>query len=123
MIAVQQSSVVVDGATVLRLLSGQLSPSTGAVTVDGSAPDPREPWFRALMAGMIGLLPSACDPTVREHTTLAGVSWGWSVHAARTAAEDNLEQLGSARLADRFPHELSSRLAQSAGLNVLPLWR
>lgn len=144
-IVVEESSVVIDGATLLhpvtfhvsrgeamairgangsgkttllRLLTGQLSPSTGVVTVDGNSPNLRNYQFRTRMAGMIGLPPLARDLTVREHTTLVGVSWGWSVKAARAAAEDILDQLGLARLADRFPHELSSGQTQLAGLAV-----
>ncbi|WP_026481718.1 ABC transporter ATP-binding protein [Agromyces subbeticus] len=104
--------------TLLRLLTGQLSPSTGTVTVNGSVPDPREPAFRARIAGMIGLPPFARDLTLREHATLVGATWGWSVEASRAAAEEVLDQLGLARLVDRFPHELSSGQTQLAGLAV-----
>lgn len=94
--------------TLLRVLAGTMRASRGTVRLAGKEPDEREPAFRARVAAQIGMPALARNLTLREYLVLVGASWGSDVDAARRRADALLEEFGIARLAHRFPHELSS---------------
>ncbi|GAA4507932.1 hypothetical protein GCM10023159_06660 [Brevibacterium yomogidense] len=105
--------------TLLTLLCGLATPTTGTVHVEGCVPDERSPSFRRAVAGMIGLPPFARDLTVREQLRLVALSWSARSTGLGTLgllADDWLERVGIPHLADRFPHELSAGQLQLAGL-------
>lgn len=111
--------------TLLTLLCGLATPTTGTVHVEGRIPDERSPAFRRAVAGMIGLPPFARDLTVREQLRLVALSWGapsTGSGAPGLLADEWLERVGIPHLAERFPHELSAGQLQLAGL-VLTLVR
>ncbi|NLP86130.1 ABC transporter ATP-binding protein [Microbacterium sp. CFH 90308] len=102
--------------TLLRVIAGEITPSGGTVRVAGEAVDDRSSVFRRRVAGSLGLPPFARSLTLREHLTLIATTWGADATAAEAAADEVGDELGLSRLADRFPHELSSGQRQLAGL-------
>ncbi|UER54328.1 ABC transporter ATP-binding protein [Kineosporiaceae bacterium SCSIO 59966] len=104
--------------TLLRVLAGQVSPSTGTVVVEGLPPDERRPAFRSRVASLLGVPPLARNLTLREYLTLIAISWGTDAEEAAQQADDLLEEFQIARLASRFPHELSSGQTQLYSLAV-----
>lgn len=98
--------------TLLRVLAGLTRASAGTVTVGGAAVDERRREFRALVAALIGVPPLARNLTLREHMVLVAASWGFSVAEAGERSDRLLGDFGIARLASRFPHELSSGQTQ-----------
>ncbi|PPG29188.1 ABC transporter ATP-binding protein [Pseudoclavibacter sp. RFBB5] len=94
--------------TVLRTLTGQVSPSSGHVLVGGEPVDERSSKFRRRLAALLGSVPFSMTMTAREHLTAVAASWGASVRDANASADEVLARLGILDLADRFPHELSS---------------
>jgi ABC-type multidrug transport system ATPase subunit len=102
--------------TLLRVIAGEITPSGGTVRVAGEAVDDRSSVFRRRVAGSLGLPPFARSLTLREHLTLIATTWGADASAAEAIADEVGDELGLSRLADRFPHELSSGQRQLAGL-------
>lgn len=98
--------------TLLRVLAGLMSLSTGTVTVGGAPPDERQPAFRSQVTSLLGVPPLARNLTLREYLTLIAISWGSSADQAARRADVLLDEFGIARLARRFPHELSSGQTQ-----------
>lgn len=98
--------------TLLRVLAGLMSPTTGTVVVGGLSPDERRPAFRSRVASLLGVPPLARNLTLREYLTLIAISWGTGADQAAKRADDLLGECGIARLASRFPHELSSGQTQ-----------
>ncbi|MDR3201726.1 MAG: ABC transporter ATP-binding protein [Bifidobacteriaceae bacterium] len=94
--------------TLLRLLAGQLAPTGGRVECLGRPVDERDPTVRAAIASLIGVPAFYPDLTVREHLRLICATWG--TPAERVGA--TLEQFWIARLAARFPHEMSTGQTQ-----------
>jgi ABC-type lipoprotein export system ATPase subunit len=68
------------------------------------------------VAGSLGLPPFARSLTLREQLTLIATTWGADASEAEATASEVGDELGLSRLADRFPHELSSGQRQLAGL-------
>lgn len=98
--------------TLLRVLAGLTPPTSGVVTVAGTAINERDGGFRSLAAALIGLPPFARNLTLHEHMMLVATSWGASIAIARGTADRLLMELGIAGLHERFPHELSSGQTQ-----------
>ncbi|GAB3295419.1 ABC transporter ATP-binding protein [Pseudoclavibacter terrae] len=94
--------------TVLRTLTGQVSPSSGRVLIVGEPVDERSPKFRRRLAALLGSVPFSTTMTAREHLTAVAASWGASVRDANASADEVLARLDILDLSDRFPHELSS---------------
>ncbi|MCR2792804.1 ABC transporter ATP-binding protein [Microbacterium sp. zg.Y625] len=106
-------------STLLRVLAGACRPSSGTVRIDGESVAERDPGFRRRVAAMIGLPPMAPDLTVSDHVLLVASTWEPDANAASEMARDVLEELGLARLGERFPHELSSGQTQLFGLALV----
>lgn len=102
--------------TLLRVIAGEIPPTAGTVRVAGEAVDDRNSIFRRRLAGSLGLPPFARSLTLREHLSFIATTWGADASTAETAADEVGDELGLSRLADRFPHELSSGQRQLAGL-------
>jgi len=102
--------------TLLRVLAGQLRPSTGTALVAGQPVDERRAAFRARVAALLGAPPLARNLTLREHLLLVATSWGASLPEAEQRADALLARLEIDRLAPRFPHEVSSGQAQLSSL-------
>lgn len=98
--------------TLLRVLAGLTPPSGGVITVGAEPPSERSSRFRGQVAAVLGVPPMARNLTLREHLTLVGSSWGYTVEDANDRAEAVLEDFGIIRLQSRFPHELSSGQSQ-----------
>ncbi|MDR2378627.1 MAG: ATP-binding cassette domain-containing protein [Bifidobacteriaceae bacterium] len=104
--------------TLLRVLSGQSRPSSGALAVCGLTPDQRRPAFRRRVAHL--LAPRSFSPTmtIAEHVTLAALTWGFTAHDAAGLARRRLGQFDIGALGSRFPHQLSLGQSQAASLCV-----
>lgn len=102
--------------TLLRVLAGLPPRSTGRMRVAGRAVDERDPGFRRAVAAHVGPPPVARDLTVLEHLCLVATTWGAAKGEAAAAAGGVLAELGLGRLADRYPHQLSSGQQHLAGL-------
>ena len=102
-------------STLLRLLTGMRSPSSGTVSIGGRDVVSRDPRLRRSVAAMIGLPPLAPDLTVRDHVLLVATTWSACGHEAERLAGEALDELGLQPLATRFPHELSSGQTQLLG--------
>ena len=105
--------------TLLRVVAGVQESSAGQVLVDGEGVDPRDPSFRARLAGLLG--PSAVyrDLTVYEHLLLVDASWGGDPGTVEERIDEMLHALTIAALADRFVSELSSGQRQLADLALV----
>ncbi|MGY5763948.1 ABC transporter ATP-binding protein [Brachybacterium sp. DNPG3] len=105
--------------TLLRAVAGLIAPSEGSVHVLGLPPDDRDPRVRRGLAALIGPPQTARDLTLAEHLRFVSATWGASGGLARSTADGLLAELDIARLADRYPHELSSGQAQLMALALL----
>lgn len=97
--------------TLLRALSGSRRPTSGEITIDGTAISDRDAAFRRRVAALIGSPPLARDLTLVEHVRLVQASWG-ILTGEDESPEHLLERLGLDGLGSRFPHELSSGQTQ-----------
>lgn len=105
-------------STLLRLVAGVRTPSTGSVLIKGAAPRARDRVFRRRVTAMIGLPPMAPDLTVLEHVHVVATTWMDDPTAAGRAARAVVAELGLTDLSERFPHELSSGQTQLFGIAV-----
>jgi len=105
--------------TFLRVLAGARTPSSGTVRIGGAAVAERDRGFRRRVAAMIGLPPMAPDLTVSDHVRLVATTWLDDPRAAAALAHGVLAELELDRLAERFPHELSSGQTQLLGLALV----
>lgn len=94
--------------TLLRLVAGLAAPSAGAVTLDGSAADERDPATRDAVAALVGPPATYRDLTLRDHLTLVDATWGRDPETCEERVHEALDRWGVAHLDERFPHELSS---------------
>ncbi len=98
--------------TLLRVLTGRLDPTAGAVTLDGRPVDERDPAVRTRVAALLGVPTTYRDLTLVDHLTLIDATWGRDHEGATARIEQAMGALGLEGLADRFPHELSSGQTQ-----------
>jgi ABC-type multidrug transport system ATPase subunit len=94
--------------TLLRILAGTLAPSEGQATLDGSPVDERHDATRTAIAALVGAPATYRDLTLVDHLVLIESTWGHLGERAGKRADEILELLEIAHLAERFPHELSS---------------
>ncbi|MBB3666880.1 ABC transporter ATP-binding protein [Garicola koreensis] len=93
--------------TLLKTLAGRQLPTSGQCLIDGQTPYEFDPGFRATVASLIDTPPIARDMTLLEQLALVRVSWGHDDDAFG-AAQQFLDRLTIAQLAERFPFELSA---------------
>jgi NitT/TauT family transport system ATP-binding protein len=101
--------------TILRLIAGLESPTTGSITVDGRPPD------AARRAKRIGLVPQtpALLPwrTVEANARLLlDINRGSSPSTPSVSVDELLVEVGLDEFRDAFPHELSGGMQQRVGL-------
>ena len=108
-------------STLLNLLGGLDHPSSGEIIVDGihleTAREEELTLYRRTKLGIVfqffNLVPSM---TVTENVELPLLLRGDGVKAMRSAALGMLDQVGMARRADHFPHQLSGGEMQRAAI-------
>lgn len=106
-------------STLLRVLAGSRTPTSGMVQIDGSAVNERDRGFRRRVAAMIGLPPMASDLTVLDHVRLVAATWTDDPSSVADLSLGVLAELGLDMLGQRFPHELSSGQTQLFGLALV----
>jgi len=106
-------------STLLRVLAGAQTPSSGMVRIGGAGVVGRDPGFRRRVAAMFGLPPMAPDLTVFDHVLLVATTWMDRSTAAADLARGVIAELGLTALSERFPHELSSGQTQLFGLALV----
>jgi len=105
--------------TLLRILAGTMPPSEGEATLDGSPVDERDDSTRAVIAALIGAPATYRDLTLADHLVLIDSTWGQGGGRANGRPDEILELLEIDRLAERFPHELSSGQQQLFHLSMV----
>ncbi|MDJ1370787.1 ABC transporter ATP-binding protein [Gulosibacter molinativorax] len=106
-------------STLLRLIAGASSPSSGEVRINGVVVRERDRRFRRHVAAMIGLPPMAPDLTVLDHVSLVATTWLDEPREAVALAHSVIEELGLQELGHRFAHELSSGQTQLFGIALV----
>lgn len=106
-------------STLLRVLAGSRTPSSGTVQIGGAAVSERDPRFRRRVAVMIGLPPMTPDLTLLDHVALVAATWFDRREDSTARANEVLADLGLRTLHARFPHELSSGQTQLFGLALV----
>lgn len=101
--------------TLLRLVAGLITPSTGTITIDGADP------VAARRSKQIGFVPQAPAllpwRSVRANAELLlDVNKRASATAATASVDELLEAVGLTEFADARPHELSGGMQQRVGL-------
>lgn len=107
--------------TFLRVLSGNLQPSTGAVTMDGQLIDEREQSTRRVIAPLIGPVAGYRDLSVADHLILIDQTWGGDRDGAGERIAEVLNRLDILRFGNRFLAELSSGQRQLVELAMVLL--
>ena len=106
-------------STLLKVLTGITSPTSGSALIGGDLVTSRDRRMRREVAAMIGLPPMAPDLTIADHVLLVATTWFDDPKAADGLAHDIVDELELAHLAARFPHELSSGQTQLFALALV----
>lgn len=104
-------------STFLRLLLAQERPTRGRISIDGAPPAIEPGPERGVVFQKYSVFPHM---TVRGNLIAAqsfgangwGMLWGAAHKAARSAADDMLERIGLAHVADNYPAALSGGMQQ-----------
>ncbi len=103
--------------TALRLINRMLTPTRGAIFVDGQNIAQLDPIALRRRTGYViqefGLLPHW---TVEENVALVPRLLGWPEQKQKTRARELLEQVGLAEMAARSPRQLSGGQRQRVGV-------
>ncbi|HEY3454802.1 MAG TPA: ATP-binding cassette domain-containing protein [Bryobacteraceae bacterium] len=103
--------------TALRLINRLLTPTSGAIFVDGQNIAQLDPIALRRRTGYViqefGLLPHW---TVEENVALVPRLLGWPEEKQKTRARELLEQVGLAEMAARSPRQLSGGQRQRVGV-------
>lgn len=100
--------------TLLRVLSGRLRPTSGSATLNGIPLDERRAEVRRSVAALLDPPALYPDLTIAEQLKLIAAVW----QGTEPVLADPLGAFDLARLAERFPHELSSGQRQLVSLAV-----
>ncbi|WP_446666440.1 ABC transporter ATP-binding protein [Flexivirga sp. B27] len=107
--------------TFLRVLSGNLAPTSGSVTLNGQPIDERDPATRRIIAPLIGPVAGYRDLTVADHLILIDQTWGGDRDGAGERIAAVLNRLDIMRFGNRFLAELSSGQRQLVELAMVLL--
>lgn len=105
--------------TFLRVITGNLVPTTGTVTLDGERVDERDRSTRRVIAPLIGPVAGFRDLTIADHLILIDQTWGGGVDGYSERVLVVLDRLGLRSLADRYLYELSSGQRQLVELAMV----
>ncbi|WP_265442761.1 ABC transporter ATP-binding protein [Flexivirga meconopsidis] len=107
--------------TFLRVLTGNLKPTGGTITLDGQPIDERDAGTRRVIAPLIGPVAGYRDLTVADHLILIDQTWGGDRDGAGERIAAVLERLDIMRFGNRFLAELSSGQRQLVELSMVLL--
>lgn len=107
--------------TFLRVVTGNLQPTSGTITLDDAAVDERDARTRRVIAPLIGPLAGYRDLTVADHLILIDQTWGGDRDGAGDRIAQVLNRLDIMRFGNRFPSELSSGQRQLVELAMVLL--
>lgn len=107
--------------TFLRVLTGNLAPTSGSVVMDGQPIDERDPATRRVIAPLIGPVAGYRDLTVADHLILIDQTWGGDRDGAGERIAAILNRLDILRFGNRFLAELSSGQRQLVELAMVLL--
>lgn len=102
--------------TLLRTLTGEITPTAGRVQVFGATPSWKNGLFRQLVSAGISEAPFAPDLTAEENLRLVSMSWYGTVDYENTPYGKLAGHLKFSGFGDQFPHELSSGQRQVLSL-------
>ena len=94
--------------TFLRVLTGNLAPTSGSVMMDGQPIDERDQATRRVIAPLIGPVAGYRDLTVGDHLILIDQTWGGDRDGAGERIAAVLNRLDILRFGNRYLAELSS---------------
>ena len=107
--------------TFLRVLTGNLIPSSGTVTRDGVTLDERDAATRRIIAPLIGPIAGFRDMTLADHLIMIDQTWGGDRDGAGQRIADVLGRLDILRFGTRYLSQLSSGQRQLAELAMVLL--
>ncbi len=107
--------------TFLRVLTGNLVPTSGTVTRDGHTLDERDPHTRRVIAPLIGPVAGFRDMTLADHMIMIDQTWGGDRDGAGRRIADVLQRLDIMRFGNRYMSQLSSGQRQLAELAMVLL--
>ncbi|TWP37888.1 ABC transporter ATP-binding protein [Leekyejoonella antrihumi] len=107
--------------TFLRVLTGNLIPTQGVVTRDGTPIDERDGATRRVIAPLIGPVAGFRDMTLADHLILIDQTWGGDREGAGARIADILGKFDILKFGNRFLSELSSGQRQLAELAMVLL--
>ena len=107
--------------TFLRVLTGNMLPTAGTITLDGTRVDERDRTVRRVVAPLIGPIAGYRDLTVGDHLILVDQTWGGDRAGAAQRIIAVLERLDIYDFRDRYLSQLSSGQRQLVELSIVLL--
>lgn len=107
--------------TFLRILTGNMLPTTGTITLDDRTVDERDRATRRVIAPLIGPIAGYRDLTVGDHLILVDQTWGGDRAGASERIIAVMERLDIYALRDRYLSQVSSGQRQLIELSIVLL--